>query len=95
MISIVVLNMAGGVFQNSAYGVAASLPKRYTNALVIGTNCCGTLFSIIMIVSIAISPGLKVAGIFYFSTALVFLIVLFVIYWLLYSNVSLANNTST
>lgn len=80
--------MAGGVFQNSAYGVAASLPTRYTNALVIGTNCCGTLFSILMIISIAISSNYQAAGIFYFSIALGFLLLLFVVYWLLYSNVS-------
>lgn len=32
-----VLNMAGGVYQNTVFGLAAKLPPRYTGAVVLGS----------------------------------------------------------
>ncbi len=36
MCSIVVLNSANGIYQNSVYGLAADLPMNYSNAVVLG-----------------------------------------------------------
>ena len=35
--SVVLLNMANGVYQNTVYGLAARLPFRYTGAVVLGS----------------------------------------------------------
>ena len=37
LLSVVVLNMAGGVYQNTVFGLAAKLPPRYTGAVVLGS----------------------------------------------------------
>lgn len=70
MISVVILNMANGVFQNCAYGLAAKLPMKYSNAVVLGSNISGTIASLINILSIAASPNLRTAAIYYFITAI-------------------------
>lgn len=83
MISVIILNMANGVYQNSVFGVAANLPMRYSNAVVLGANISGTLTSIINILSIAASPNLKTAAIYYFITALFVLLACFDTYFAL------------
>ena len=37
LLSVVLLNMAGGVYQNTVFGLAAKLPARYTGAVVLGS----------------------------------------------------------
>ncbi|XP_023221355.1 equilibrative nucleoside transporter 3-like isoform X2 [Centruroides sculpturatus] len=83
MVSVVILNMANGVYQNSVYGVAANLPMQYSNAVVLGANISGTLTSIINIISIAASPNLKTAAIYYFITAIFVLLACFDTYFAL------------
>ncbi|XP_013784945.1 equilibrative nucleoside transporter 1-like isoform X2 [Limulus polyphemus] len=75
MISVVILNMANGVYQNCVYGVAAKLPMKYLNAVVLGSNVSGTIASLISILSIAASPNLRTAAIYYFITAIFVLLV--------------------
>lgn len=41
MLSVVVLNMAAGIYQNLSWATAADLPMRYANAVVIGCNSVG------------------------------------------------------
>jgi equilibrative nucleoside transporter 1/2/3 len=81
--SIVLLNMSNGFYQNSIYGVAAQLPMRFTNAVILGNNLCGTLVSIMAIVSIAVSPDPRLAAFYYFLNALVILALCLVSYFLL------------
>ncbi|XP_067128720.1 equilibrative nucleoside transporter 3 [Centruroides vittatus] len=83
MVLVVLLNMANGVYQNSVFGVAANLPMRYSNAVVLGANISGTLASIINIISIAASPNLKTAAIYYFITAIFVLLACFDTYFAL------------
>lgn len=71
---VVVLNMASGVYQNSIYGVAAPLPGKYSNAVVLGSNISGTLTSLLNIFSIAASPNARTAAIYYFLSALLVLL---------------------
>ncbi|CAG2114590.1 unnamed protein product, partial [Medioppia subpectinata] len=72
--TVVVLNTANGVYQNSVYGLAAKLPPKYSNAVVMGSNISGTFTSIINIAAIALSPNLRVAAIYYFLAALLILL---------------------
>uniref|UniRef100_T1K2R5 Equilibrative nucleoside transporter 1 n=1 Tax=Tetranychus urticae TaxID=32264 RepID=T1K2R5_TETUR len=85
MITIVVINMANGVYQSCLFGLAANLPSSYTNAILTGMNLSGTYSAIILIISITISPDQQTAAIFYFSTALVFLIICIATYYTLIS----------
>lgn len=71
MASVVILNCANGVYQNTVYGIAAKLPMRFSNAVVLGSNISGTLTTIIAIVTIAISPSSpRTSAVYYFLTAL-------------------------
>ncbi|KAK2171816.1 hypothetical protein NP493_1018g00007 [Ridgeia piscesae] len=83
MISVVFINMANGVYQNSVYGIAANLPMKYTNAVVLGSNLSGTITSIIMILSIAMTPDPRTSAIYYFLAAIFILLVAFDTYFIL------------
>ncbi|XP_076371888.1 equilibrative nucleoside transporter 3-like isoform X3 [Tachypleus tridentatus] len=75
MVSVVILNMANGVYQNCVYGVAAKLPMKFLNAVVLGSNISGTITSLISILSIAASQNPRTAAIYYFITAIFVLLV--------------------
>ncbi|XP_025095094.1 equilibrative nucleoside transporter 1-like isoform X2 [Pomacea canaliculata] len=81
--SAVVLNSAGGVYQNTIYGVSAILPMKYTNAVIFGTNFSGTLVACISILAIALAPDIKTSAIYYFVTAIVILLIAFDTYFIL------------
>lgn len=81
--SIVILNMSNGFYQNSIFGVAARLPMRFTNAVILGNNICGTLVSLISIGSLALSPDPRLAAFYYFLSALLILLFCLVSYFLL------------
>merc|ERR1719422_2442088 len=83
IISVILLNMANGVYQNTVYGLAARLPVKYTGAVVLGSNLSGTIVAIINIVCIAISPNPRTAAIYYFITALFMLLACFDTYFAL------------
>ncbi|RWS02536.1 equilibrative nucleoside transporter 3-like isoform X2, partial [Dinothrombium tinctorium] len=83
MASVVVLNMANGVYQNCVYGAAANLPMKYSNAVVLGSNTSGTLTSVINLITIAVSPNIRTAAIYYFLTALLVLLLCFDTYFAL------------
>lgn len=74
MALVVVLNMANGVYQNSIYGVAARLPGKYSNAVVLGSNISGTVTALLNIFTIAASPNARTAAIYYFLSALLVLL---------------------
>ncbi|KAK8375255.1 hypothetical protein O3P69_020312 [Scylla paramamosain] len=54
--SVVILNVANGIYQNTVYGMAARLPFSYTGAVVLGSNISGTFTAIINIMAIAMAP---------------------------------------
>jgi len=83
MASVVIINMANGVYQNSVYGTAACLPMKYTNAVVLGSNISGTLTSVLSIISIASTPNPRTAAIYYFLAAIFVLLVAFDTYFAL------------
>ncbi|XP_014284631.1 equilibrative nucleoside transporter 1 isoform X1 [Halyomorpha halys] len=83
MLSVVVLNMANGIYQNTIYGMAAKLPPKYTGAIILGSNVSGTFSSLISIGSLIIAPNAKTAAIYYFITALFVLSLCFDTYFAL------------
>ncbi|XP_075228905.1 equilibrative nucleoside transporter 2 [Lycorma delicatula] len=83
MLTIVVLNMANGVYQNTVYGMAAKLPAKYTGAVVLGSNISGSFTAIINMLSLWIAPNARTAAIYYFITALFVLLTCFDTYFAL------------
>jgi solute carrier family 29 (equilibrative nucleoside transporter), member 1/2/3 len=79
--SVVVLNMAGGIFQNTAYGMAAKLPPKYTGAVVLGSNISGTFATVISILSGSIWSSVRKAAIYYFITAMFVILLCFDTYF--------------
>uniref|UniRef100_A0A8R1HT09 Uncharacterized protein n=1 Tax=Caenorhabditis japonica TaxID=281687 RepID=A0A8R1HT09_CAEJA len=51
IISIIVLNAANGLFQNCMFGLASPFPFKYTNAIIIGQNFCGTAVTFLAMVT--------------------------------------------
>jgi equilibrative nucleoside transporter 1/2/3 len=86
MVTVAVLNMAAGFYQNSAMAVSANLPMKYTNAIVIGMNTSGTALALTMIISLLISSDMKIVSLVYFASAFVFLIIVLVLYAYLFRN---------
>ena len=70
IISVVVLNFANGIYQNSIFGLASKFPMRYTNYVILGNNICGTFTAVTNIITLSASPNLRVAAIYYFICAL-------------------------
>lgn len=83
MISVVILNMANGVYQNTVYGMAAKLPPKYTGAVILGNNICGTFTTLVCIASEYVSTSKRMAAIWYFITALFVLLIGFDTYFAL------------
>lgn len=83
MVSIVIINIANGIYQNSVFGMAAKLPGKYTGAVVLGANISGTFVAIIKLVSHILSPDPRTAAIYYFITALFVLLACFDTYFAL------------
>ncbi|KYN01719.1 Equilibrative nucleoside transporter 1 [Cyphomyrmex costatus] len=83
MISVVVLNTANGIYQNSVFGMAAKLPIKYTGAVVLGSNISGTFTAIINFLAQIMAPNARTAAIYYFITALFILLACFDTYFAL------------
>lgn len=77
MTTVVILNMAGGIYQNTVYGMAAKLPFKYTGAVVLGSNISGTFSAVINVISLALAPDKRTSAIYYFITALFVLLACF------------------
>lgn len=86
MISVVLLNMAGGVYQNCVFGTAAKFPSAYTNAILIGSNLSGTFTSVVNLLSIWLAPEPQIAAMYYFLTALFILVICLISYNVLHLN---------
>lgn len=86
MISVIVLNMASGIYQNCIFGFGAKFPGSYTNAILIGSNLSGTFTSSMNLLSIWLAPEPQEAAIYYFITALFVILVCLISYNLLKFN---------
>ncbi|KAL3077594.1 hypothetical protein niasHT_033704 [Heterodera trifolii] len=71
MVSVVLLNSASGVYQNSIWGLVADFPGEFAGAIILGNNLCGILMAvlyILIIVLVGANPAL--AATVYFGLAL-------------------------
>jgi solute carrier family 29 (equilibrative nucleoside transporter), member 1/2/3 len=73
--------VAGGIFQNTVYGMAAKLPGKYTGAVVLGSNISGTFATVISIASSSIWSSVRKAAIYYFITAMFVILLCFDTYF--------------
>lgn len=83
MVTVVVLNMASGVYQNCIFGTGAKFPGSYTNAILIGSNFSGTFTSVVNLLSIWLAPEPQKAAMYYFITALFVILICLISYNLL------------
>ncbi|VDM15759.1 unnamed protein product [Wuchereria bancrofti] len=58
------------MYQNSLYGLVAVFPPRYTNAILLGSNICGTFVSVVNIITLIATNDIKTAAFFYFFISL-------------------------
>lgn len=84
MITVIILNGANGIYQNSIYGLAAAFPASFTNAIVLGNNFCGTFVSVINIITITtFRESVTNAALAYFLIALLTIVACFVTFFML------------
>ncbi|CAD5220751.1 unnamed protein product [Bursaphelenchus xylophilus] len=70
MITVVILNSANGVYQNSIYGILADFPAKFTNAVVIGNNTCGIFVTVILMITLSVTDNTLLVAFSYFLVAL-------------------------
>lgn len=87
-ISVFFSAAAGGIYQNSVYGMAAKLPFKYTGAVVLGSNISGAFIAVISILTSSFASSVRTAAIYYFIGALFVLLACFDTYFALPLNVS-------
>ncbi|XP_004933064.1 equilibrative nucleoside transporter 2 isoform X2 [Bombyx mandarina] len=80
--SVFFLNAFNAVFQNSVYGLAAKLPPKYTGAVVLGSNICGTLVAILQWAS-DMFGNIRTSAIYYFIAGMFVLLICFDTYFAL------------
>ncbi|KAI1716166.1 nucleoside transporter domain-containing protein [Ditylenchus destructor] len=86
MISVVALNSANGVYQNSIYGLMADFPFTYTNAVILGSNLCGIFVSVLAILMLLFVQDIQLAATIYFGIALLTVVFCAVTFHLLSKN---------
>ncbi|KAE9548862.1 hypothetical protein FO519_007924 [Halicephalobus sp. NKZ332] len=74
MFTVVVLNAANGIYQNSIYGLVGSFPPKYINAVVVGNNICGLLISVICVFTTIFIEDARSNTAAYFGVALLALV---------------------
>lgn len=82
MVTVVMMNLAGGLYQNCIYGLAAVLPMKYTNSVIIGTSISGITTSILNLIAKASAPNPRTSAMFYFLAAIFVILVAFDTYFL-------------
>lgn len=83
MLCVVILNMANGIYQNTVFGMVATLPIKYTGAVVLGSNISGLFATVISICSSLMFKSQRTAAIYYFITAMFVLLLCFDTYFAL------------
>ncbi|VDO67003.1 unnamed protein product [Heligmosomoides polygyrus] len=83
LLSIVLLNGANGIYQNSIFGLASDFPFKFTNAVIIGNNLCGTFVTVVNILTTMISNNTANAAFAYFGISLFTLCICFASFFLL------------
>lgn len=72
-----------GIYQSTIYGLVASLPPKYTGAVVLGSNVSGCFTTIMSIVCSMVFTSARTQAIYYFVTAILVLLFCFDTYFAL------------
>lgn len=72
-----------GIYQSTIYGLVASLPPKYTGAVVLGSNVSGCFATLMSIGCEFIFSSKRTSAIYYFVTAIVVLLICFDTYFAL------------
>ncbi|CAJ0609413.1 unnamed protein product [Cylicocyclus nassatus] len=83
LLSIVLLNGANGIYQNSIFGLASDFPFKFTNAVIIGNNLCGTFVTVVSIITALVSKNTANAAFAYFGISLFTLAICFASFFVL------------
>lgn len=83
MVCIVLLNVCNGIYQNTIYGIVASLPIKYTGAVVLGSNISGCFTTLMSLLCAVIFDSKRTSAIYYFVTAILVLLLCFDTYFAL------------
>ncbi|CAL8070424.1 unnamed protein product [Calicophoron daubneyi] len=51
IVSVVLINCCVGIHQTLTFGMAAILPMKYSNAVIVGSNACGTIISLVNVLT--------------------------------------------
>uniref|UniRef100_A0A1I7UW88 Equilibrative nucleoside transporter 1 n=1 Tax=Caenorhabditis tropicalis TaxID=1561998 RepID=A0A1I7UW88_9PELO len=79
LLTIVMLNAANGLFQNSMFGLASPFPFKYTNAVIIGQNFCGTAVTALAMLTKAASDDVQMRAMLFFALSSVAVITCFIL----------------
>lgn len=74
LISVVVINSCGAVFQSSVFGLAAGFPQKYSGAVMAGQGVGGVFAALSMIVALAFSSDPTDSAFIFFLMAIVVII---------------------
>ncbi|CAI5454925.1 unnamed protein product [Caenorhabditis angaria] len=83
ILTIIILNGANGIYQNSIFGLASDFPFKYTNAVIIGNNLCGTFVTLLSMATKAFTKNVLDRAFAYFSISLITLAFCFGSFFLL------------
>ncbi|KAH8298104.1 hypothetical protein KR018_006835 [Drosophila ironensis] len=83
MVCIVLLNVCNGIYQNTIYGIAATLPIKYTGAVVLGSNLSGCFTTLMSLLCTVLFESKRTSAIYYFVTAILILLLCFDTYFAL------------
>lgn len=90
MVSVILINCCVGIHQTLTFGLAATLPMKYSNAVIVGSNACGMVISMVNIATKLLasvegrtSRAIVVAAIAYFFSAIAIVVACLIsFFWL-------------
>uniref|UniRef100_A0AC34Q9H4 NADH dehydrogenase subunit 2 n=2 Tax=Panagrolaimus sp. JU765 TaxID=591449 RepID=A0AC34Q9H4_9BILA len=75
MVTVVIMNTANGLYQNSIYGLVGSFPFEYINAVVLGNNICGLAVTVLLLITTTFIKDTQLNVTVFFSIAFLLLVI--------------------
>uniref|UniRef100_A0A914E694 Equilibrative nucleoside transporter 1 n=1 Tax=Acrobeloides nanus TaxID=290746 RepID=A0A914E694_9BILA len=83
MLSVIILNSANGIYQNSMFGIIADFPPQYINASIMGMNFCGIFIAVLLIITTLGANDVQWSAFYYFLIALLVVVFCIVSFFIL------------
>ncbi|XP_074650765.1 equilibrative nucleoside transporter 3-like [Tubulanus polymorphus] len=74
VVSVILINVASGIWSNSIFGLVSLFPMKYVNAAMTGQNACMVVTSVLMLLS-KFGESERMSAISYFMSAIVVLVI--------------------